>query len=586
LTHEPGSSSNFASDPERFSRFRVDVTKTQTPHSGQRLVPHAGDESYYSDLKRRQIVRLFLSYVAPIILLSVFFYFNYESLAKQSRRAHISAVADNRASTLDLYLSERQVNLSNLIDDPRLPIPPTSKDIAVLLDKLKTNSETFVDLGYFDAQGIQVAYAGPYPSLEKRSYRAESWYEALKAEGAGYVITDVYLGFREQPHFTIGVSRTIDDQFVALRATLDPQRIYDYISPAQDTAEVYTSIINAAGFYQLVSPKIGRSLESSSIMPPRTPPYGVEDVKVEGREVTYAYCWLSEANWALIVQPTNLSRNNASGFRLPFIGIVAAIILVLMLLIISRSRTLVGTQMESDRTRAQLEHAAKLASVGELASGIAHEINNPLAVISEQTGLMKDYLSPEFNKPLSREELIEHFNLIEETVYRCRAITRKLLKFVRQEDVVLKHYNVQTLIDNVVDGILGHEMVVSNIEAIRIYDPELPELRTDGNQLEQVVLNIINNAVDAIGDKPGKITIATSRDNNTVRVAITDTGHGMSQNQLQQIFVPFFTTKEVGKGTGLGLSVSYGIMKNLGGDIEVESRLGSGTTFTLVLPIR
>jgi two-component system NtrC family sensor kinase len=564
----------------------VGVATAQTPDSGPRSSSLLGNEAYYRDLKRRQIVRLFLSYVAPIILLSVFFYFNYDSLAKQSRSAHMSAVADNRANTLDLYLNERQVNLSNLIDDPRLPIPPTSKDIAVLLDKLKTNSETFVDLGYFDAQGVQIAYAGPYPSLEKRSYRSESWYQVLRTDSAGYVITDIYLGFRGQPHFTIGVSRTIDGRFVALRATLDPQRIYDYISPAQDTVEVYTSIINAAGFYQLVSPKIGRPLESSSIMPPRTPPYGVEEAKVQGSGVTYAYCWLSEANWALIVQPTNLSRNNLSGFRLPFIGIVAVVILVLMLLIVSRSRAIVGAQMETDRTRAQLEHAAKLASVGELASGIAHEINNPLAVISEQTGLMKDYLSPEFNKPLSREELIEHFNLIEETVYRCRAITRKLLKFVRQEDVVLKHYDIHALIDDVVDGILGHEMAVSNVEVVRVYDSELPELLTDGNQLEQVVLNIINNAVDAIGDKSGKITIATSRDNKKVRVAMTDTGHGMNRNQLDQIFVPFFTTKEVGKGTGLGLSVSYGIMKNLGGDIEVESELGRGTTFTLVLPIR
>ena len=560
---------------------------TQNQPSERRLAPFLNNEAYYRDLKRRQIARLFVSYIAPIILLSVFFYLNYDSLAKQSRSVHMSAVAENRANTLDLYLNERLVNLSNLIDDPRLPSPPTSKEIAVLLNKLKTNSETFVDLGYFDSLGVQVAYAGPYPALEKRSYRSEKWYQNLRTDSTDYVITDIYLGFREIPHFTIGVSRTIDGKFVALRATLDPRRIYEYISSAEDTVEVRTSIINAAGLYQLVSPKIGKPLESASIVPPKTPHYGVDKAEYQKTRITYAYCWLREVNWALIVQPTNLKPDGIlSGFRLPFIGIVTTIILVLLLLIAYRAQRIVNAQIESDRTRAQLEHAAKLASVGELAAGIAHEINNPLAVISEQTGLMKDYLSPEFDKPLSREELIEHFTLVEETVFRCRAITRKLLKFVRQEDVVLKHYDIHTLIDDVVDGILGHEMAVSSVEVLRAYDRSLPKLLTDGNQLEQVVLNIINNAVDAIGNRPGTIRITTSRDNKKARVAITDTGHGMSQSQLDQIFVPFFTTKEVGKGTGLGLSVSYGIMKHLGGDIEVESELGKGATFTLVLPIR
>ena len=239
-----------------------------------------------------------------------------------------------------------------------------------------------------------------------------------------------------------------------------------------------------------------------------------------------------------------------------------------------------------ERLSDQLEHAAKLASVGELASGIAHEINNPLAVISEEAGLMKDFLDPQFGPSPTATELTEHLDSIQQAVFRCRDITRKLLRFVRKSEVDLKPHDIHAIVDAVVDGLLGPEMLVSNVKIVRKYNREIPAVLTDANQLQQVILNIINNAVDAVGQKePGTIAITTSLSDRQVRVSIADTGHGMNPRQLEQIFMPFFTTKEVGKGTGLGLSVSYGIMKSLGGGIEVESEVGKGSVFTLVLPV-
>ena len=546
-----------------------------------------GTDAYYRDARRRNVIRLLLSYVAPIVLLSGYFYFQYERLAGQSLNMHLQAVAENRANTLDLYLSERLVNLSNLIDDPRLPIPPTSADMTALLQKLQTNSATFVDLGYFDSSGVQAAYSGPFPSLEKRNYRSESWFKALREDSLPSVITDIYLGFREKPHFTIAVSRNLAGRFITLRATLDPQRIYDYISPEEDTPEIFTSIVNAAGYYQLVSPQLSTPLENSSFVPPREPRFGSGDADARGGRVSYAYSWLREADWALIAQPAAAGRSGLlSGFRLPFIGISAVLVLLLTLLVFNRAGAIVKAQRESDRTRAQLEHAAKLASIGELASGIAHEINNPLAVISEEAGLMKDFLNPEFGETITTEEMVERLTSIQTAVFRCRDITRKLLRFVRKTEVELKEHHVEEIIDGVVDDLLGAEFAVSNITIERHYNEDVPRILTDTNQLQQVLLNIINNAHDAIGKQPGTIAITTESDNRRVRIRIADTGCGMSREQLDQLFVPFFTTKEVGKGTGLGMSVSYGIMKSLGGSIEVESEPGRGTIFTLVLPIR
>ena len=129
------------------------------------------------------------------------------------------------------------------------------------------------------------------------------------------------------------------------------------------------------------------------------------------------------------------------------------------------------------------------------------------------------------------------------------------------------------------------ELEVSNIEISKDYGPNIPQILTDGNQLQQVILNIINNAVDAIEGHPGKIMIKTSHNKDKVRIAISDTGSGIEPDQLDKLFMPFFTTKEVGKGTGLGLSVSYGIIKNMGGTIEVNSVVRQGSTFAIILPV-
>ena len=251
----------------------------------------------------------------------------------------------------------------------------------------------------------------------------------------------------------------------------------------------------------------------------------------------------------------------------------------------SRANKLVQFQRESDQTRDQLEHAAKMASVGELAAGIAHEINNPLAIINEEAGLMKDLMNPEFEETENLEELTVHLETIQQSVFRCRDITRKLLGFVRRSAADLKPQNIHRVIDRVVDGLLGQELMVSNVAIIKNYDLAIPQVTTDENQLQQVLLNIINNSVDALDGQPGRITITTSHRRKKVSLAIADTGKGIYPKLIEKIFLPFFTTKEVGKGTGLGLSVSYGIIKGLGGTIEVESTPGAGSTFTIVLPL-
>ncbi len=545
------------------------------------------DHSLYVELRRKTTIRLLILYLGPVLLLSVFFFIQYDSILGESKRLHLQAIAESQANTLDLFLSERVVNLSNLLNDPSYPIPPTSDQIDSHLRRLMRSSDAFVDVGFFDNNGIQIAYAGPFPDLEQRSYLHERWYERLREGGQRFIITDIYLGFRLRPHFTIAVSRVIGDQFYVLRATLEPQKIYDYIRSLREDREVYTSIVNKDGLYQLSAPAIGSPLDTASFVPPLEPPVGVQYAEINGRKSISAHAWLNTVEWALIVQePPTGGLPTLSGFRLIMLAITIVMSIIGTVIIFFRAKHTTEVQMESDRTRAQLTHAAKLASVGELAAGIAHEINNPLASISEEAGLIQDKSNPAFGRDLTTEELQGHLDSIQQSVYRCRDITHKLLGFVRKHDVDLRRHDIHKLIDSVIDGLLRNELAVSSIKVERDYAHGLPEITTDGNQLQQVFLNIIKNAMDAIGGKAGRISIRTEKEADNILITISDTGKGMSQPQLANIFLPFFTTKEPGKGTGLGLSISYGIVESLGGHVSVKSTLGEGSSFTISLPAK
>ena len=543
------------------------------------------NEKHYRDLRWKNFLRLFITYVAPLIVLSVYFYFQYNSMHNEGRQLHIKSIAENLSNTLDLFLRERVVNLTNIIDDPRISIPPTSTELKSYLEKLQKDSDTFIDLGFFDSTGVQLAYVGPLSNMENRDYSHESWYVTLKNEVERFIITDNYLGFRKKPHFTIAVKRLLKKHPVILRATLDPKKLFEFISSQENPDEVQISVINKNGIYQVVTPSVGSVLQNSSILPFQAIKLGVGKGNSYNQNYYYAFAWLNNAKWAVIVQNVPDSESSSTYSLLINTFSVSGILICFAIAVIYyRTKKIVQFEQAKDIADAQLEHAAKLASIGELSAGIAHEINNPLAIIASETGLMKDLMDPHFGSNTSFNDLTPHIDNIREATFRCRDITGKLLSFVRKGDIELKHHNIHTLLNEIIVDLLGHEMLVSNIEVVKNYCAEMPKILTDGNQLKQVFLNIFNNAIDAI-TPPGKIIITTLLVENNIKIVISDSGKGISKDLLDKIFLPFFTTKEVGKGTGLGLSVSYGIIKNFGGKIDVKSELGKGTTFTISLPI-
>jgi two-component system NtrC family sensor kinase len=230
-----------------------------------------------------------------------------------------------------------------------------------------------------------------------------------------------------------------------------------------------------------------------------------------------------------------------------------------------------------------LLQAHKMEAIGRLAAGVAHEINNPLAVINENAGLMKDLLELSENIEQNKEKFLGTLDVIFESVNRCRTITHRLLGFARRTDISYAVIDVNDAVREVI-GFLEKEILYRNIHLKLNLKEDLPSVVSDRGQLQQVLLNIINNAIDVV-EKGGLIEIFTDiKDENAIRVSVRDNGHGIPEDIIKHIFEPFFTTKEKGKGTGLGLSISYGIMRKMGGIILVESKDGNGTTFIIEIP--
>ncbi len=534
--------------------------------------------------------RLTLLYFVPLLLLAVFFHTQYRHLLRDGVRAHLEVIAEHQATTFDLFLRERLVNLGNVIDDPRFATQEWEAALPGFLRRLQQTSDAFVDLGVVSDRGDLVSYVGPVEYPEGVNYRQEDWFEKLLAPNRSSVITEIYLGFRGRPHFTIAVRRGEGEALRILRAALSPERLSEYLATLEGANEVHAAVVNALGVLQVSTPRGGEALTASPFIPPIDPERGFVPGRGGEAGPDYAYAWLNQTPWALIVTGAG-GGTEAGAFGLPntFFLVTLGIFLLVGVVILVRTRQVVGTRLATERHEAelsgQLVHAAKLASVGELAAGIAHEINNPLAIIAEEVGVLKDSLDPalaeEDDEPV---DLPEHLDAIHDAVFRCRDITRKLLTFVRQTEVNVEPHLIRDILDEVLDTLLGNELAISNVEVVRRYDYSIPEILTDRNQLVQVFVNLVKNALDAMPGG-GTLTVTTTRRGDRAAISIRDTGCGMSRAQLERVFVPFFTTKDPGKGTGLGLSVSYSIIQNFGGAFYVHSAPGEGSVFTVELPL-
>jgi len=268
-----------------------------------------------------------------------------------------------------------------------------------------------------------------------------------------------------------------------------------------------------------------------------------------------------------------------------FFGLVAIIIMAFTL-----SKTVVNRVAKADSEKQLMSkkvvETGRLASVGELAAGIAHEINNPVAIMVEEAGWMGDLLEEEeFHESENLAEFVRAIEQIQTQGKRCKEITHKLLSFARQTDTTVQDIHIKELLEELV-ALSTQRAKYSMVEIQTDFPDDLPFLKESVSELQQVFFNLINNALDAMENDGGTLTISSRRKENYIIIKVSDTGKGIPEVNLGRIFDPFFTTKPVGKGTGLGLSICYGIIDKMGGKLEVESTVGTGTTFLVSIPIK
>jgi len=308
-----------------------------------------------------------------------------------------------------------------------------------------------------------------------------------------------------------------------------------------------------------------------------------------GEPLLVGYAYIQETPFIMMVvkhmdelmQPFYLSR-----FKLlAFLTVSVSIILIVVLLM---SAHLVEKIYQADQKRIQILHEMeydnKMASIGRLAAGVAHEINNPLAIINAKAGLIEDLfmLKKEYQND---SKLLAQVKSIQQAVDRCSKITRRMLSFARSSDVSVQKIDIGEVIHEVL-GFIDEEAEHKGIDIVLELDKKLQPFETDKGKLQQIFLNLFSNALAALNEGGFIQIIATYKDKDHICVRVSDDGCGISEKDLGRIFEPFFTTKTNKGGTGLGLYITYGLVQEIGGSISVTSEVGKGTDFNLLFPVR
>ena len=545
-------------------------------------------EGYYRRLLYLSVLSVSLVAIIPLVVMTAVNYHEYQQALHVESLRPIARFTTNAKLALEAFLSER-VSALSLVAQTESPADlQDPQKLARLLTRMTRAFGGFIDLGLIDSNGRQVSYAGPY-DLQGKSYSEQDWFHEGRLRGVH--ISDVFLGHRHLPHFVIAVSFDTDaGARYLLRATLDADNIVRQIGALAMHPENDAFLINREGILQTPSRFYGKALEPCPLpMPPRSAQAEVLETQDEGgAPLIMGYAFVERTQFVLMLlrRPGSLQVGWLS-LRRDLALFLAMSILLILAVVFGGSKYMVNRTRQADLKRAvmyhNMEYTNKMAAIGRLAAGVAHEINNPLAIVGEKAGLHRDLLTLSEELP-PKEKMLALVDAVLESVDRCGAITHRLLGFAKHMDTQTERIDLGALLKQVL-GFLEREAGYRNLQVTFDIGDRVRTIESDRGQLQQVFLNIVNNAFAAVEDGGLiKISIANA-DRDHVAVSVADNGIGISEDDIQRIFEPFFSTKK-GAGTGLGLSITYGIVQKLCGEIQVTSQRGEGTCFTVTLPVR
>ena len=555
-----------------------------------KIFPYVFEDSIQTGLNRRSYkqfrIVLFSVMIAiamgPVIMTAGLGYYNYKELLQKEERGQLESRLDGSIRSIEAMV-DSLMSVVLFVARPNRYIELTTGDsLEQLFIRLKRQYNFFADLGVIDHEGIQQAYWGPY-DLKGKDYFEELWFKEVVAKGL--YISRVYAGYRQVPHFAIAVSHTdpMTRKIWVLRATIDAITLQKFVGAIKTNASDDLFLVDNDGIPQTRSEYYGQNFSKSGL---ELRPGILHGLSQEGDNIFYGIGKIANTPWFLVlVEKQYIHHREWTEFRARLYTIVLTCLAINLLVVYGLVTMLTRLIRKADELQITMlkeaEHTDRLVSIGRLAAGVGHEINNPLAIINQKTGLAEDllHISPDFEH---KETIFGCLRGVDKSVERCKAITHRLLGFARRADVHNETLQVNDILKEVLI-FLENSMIHSRIHVDLQLQDDLPLIASDHLQLQQIFLNIINNGIDAIG-KDGTISITSHTVAGEVRVVIQDDGHGIEKDILPHIFEPFFTTKETGKGTGLGLSITYGLIKKLGGDITVRSQIDKGTAFTITLP--
>ncbi len=545
-----------------------------------------GSPEIYRLLRKRIIVLTIAVTVIPLFSMAVINLHQYRKTLRGEIVKPMLVMVNKSKRSIELFLAERLSALSFVASEHSFEELADEANLNRIFHVMKQEFGGFVDLGLIDADGEQVSYVGPY-ELKGRDYAGQPWFSEVGARGT--YTSDVFMGFRRFPHIIVAVQRGIEGgKSWVLRATIDTKRIDEIIVAMGLDEKSDGFLVNKAGTLQTATKSYGGVLDR---FPLGLPPFSSEASVVEttdslGREVLMAYSYFQTAPFALmVIRPRGELFRSWYTLESSIFYVFVAGVLLILLVVFKLTDFLIGRLQENDERREaafrEIEHSHKLSSIGRLAAGVAHEINNPMAIINEKAGLMKDLLElgSEFKE---KDKFLALTQAVLNSVERCRTITHRLLGFARRMEPHIENLDINEVVRETA-GFVEKDAGYRNLDFRLHLADNIPAIASDRGQLQQVFINLLSNAFAAVEDG-GTVTLSTSDLGEVVSISVEDNGCGMSEETLERFYEPFFSTKKKGHGTGLGLFITYGIVKRLGGQIEVKSKEGVGTTMTVLLP--
>ena len=535
---------------------------------------------------------LALIIIAPLVITGAVNLFQFRQAYHAKVTNELSVMIERHSLTVDAFINDRLSDVRVIAREHPIERLQDSEFLRRVLNLMREEYHgAFVDLGLVNASGIQVAYAGPF-NLQMADYANAAWFQDAAASES--VISDVFAGLRGSPHFIVATQKTQGGEHFVIKATIDFEAFNALVENLRIGNTGFAFIINRGGEFQ-TNPHFEVALNRAPWVDLLEGRIRADRISVlEGDDVLsrpaiFTIAPLKQGQWFLCYQ-----QEKTDAFaELRRVQEFAAVVLIIVSLAAIFagyliSRNLAQRLADAYRERTVMAHqvieTGRLASIGELAAGIAHEINNPVAIMVQEAGWIDDLLGE--GEPCSDdnlEEITRAVGQIRTQGDRCKEITYKLLSFARKTDPTIREVELNEVVDEVI-GLTSQKTRYANVRIETELSSDLPTINASPSELQQVLLNLVNNAIDAIERPGGTVTVATRTDNDGVILEVRDTGKGIPEANLGRIFDPFFTTKPVGKGTGLGLPICYGIVEKMGGRISVESEIEKGTNFTVFIP--